>query len=153
MEGASASPAIQRSFVDSGYLRIRRGTTDIYGTVLWAYSRQQEGGIYYLAKENGELIPIKISNGEAKADRGQALEIAIEGTIRDIPVSSKLMTADLVNLVADPKVWFISGERITKSAHKLWYIACDEQMRRNVAYVKERFVDHGKLGIKSGEGY
>ncbi len=38
MEGASASPTIQQSFGDSGYLRSLRGTTDVYGTVLWAYS-------------------------------------------------------------------------------------------------------------------
>ena len=29
----------------------------------------------------------------------------------------------------------------------------DEQMRRNAAYLKRHFVDRGKLGIKSGEGY
>jgi uncharacterized protein involved in outer membrane biogenesis len=61
--------------------------------------------IDYLAKEDGEVIPIKISNGEAKAGRGQALEVVIAGTIRDIPVSSRLMTASLANLAADPNVW------------------------------------------------
>lgn len=61
--------------------------------------------IDYLAKENGEIIPIKISNGEIKADRGQALEMTIEGTIRDVPVSSRFTTASLADLVADPKVW------------------------------------------------
>jgi len=120
MEGASASLTIQQSVGDSGYLRILWGTTDVYGTVLRAYSRQREGGINYLAKENGEFIPIEVSNGEAKADRGQALEMAIEGPIRDIPVSSKLMAATLASLVTDPKVWFISGERIMKLAHKVW---------------------------------
>jgi 3-hydroxyacyl-CoA dehydrogenase len=29
----------------------------------------------------------------------------------------------------------------------------DEQMRANAAYLKEHFVDRGKLGLKSGEGY
>ncbi len=29
----------------------------------------------------------------------------------------------------------------------------DEQMTRNAAYLKERFVDKGKLGTKTGEGY
>ncbi|MFQ5544394.1 MAG: AsmA family protein, partial [Acidiferrobacterales bacterium] len=65
----------------------------------------QSADVNYRAKENGEVIPIKISSGEAKADRGQAVEVAIEGTIRDVPVSSRLMTANLANLVADPKAW------------------------------------------------
>ncbi|MDH3671031.1 MAG: AsmA family protein [Gammaproteobacteria bacterium] len=65
----------------------------------------QSAEVDYLAKENGEFIPIKIFNGEVKADRGQALEMAIEGTIRDVPVSSRFMTASLANLVKDPKVW------------------------------------------------
>ena len=29
----------------------------------------------------------------------------------------------------------------------------DEQLRKNAAYVKRRFIDTGKLGIKTGEGY
>ncbi|MGH8518428.1 MAG: 3-hydroxybutyryl-CoA dehydrogenase, partial [Panacagrimonas sp.] len=29
----------------------------------------------------------------------------------------------------------------------------DEQMKRNAAYVRTRFVDHGKLGLQTGEGY
>ncbi len=65
----------------------------------------QSADIDYLAKEDGEVIPIKISSAEAKADHGQALEVVIEGTIRDLPVSSRLMTASLANLAADPKVW------------------------------------------------
>ena len=81
MEGASASLTVQQSVGDSGYLRIVWGTTDVYGTVLWAYSRQQEGGINYLAKENGEFIPIEISNGEAKADRGQEWRLRARSVI------------------------------------------------------------------------
>ena len=42
IEGASASPTIEQSFGHSGYVRSLRVTTDVHGTVLWTYSRQQE---------------------------------------------------------------------------------------------------------------
>jgi 3-hydroxybutyryl-CoA dehydrogenase len=29
----------------------------------------------------------------------------------------------------------------------------DEQLRRNAAYVKTRFLDRGRLGVKTGEGF
>ena len=84
---------------------------------------------------------------------GAAQNLVVNGIASPQDVDRTWMISTQVT-VGPCGVMDVIGLETVFSIADLWANALgDEQMRRNADYVKQNFLDKGKLGVKTGEGF